>query len=280
MIVDAHCHAWRRWPYEPAVPDPARGSADNLLWEMDRAGVAKASVVCASIGENPYNAGDVAAAAAVSGGRLLPFIDVDCRWHPTHLAPGVANRLDAAIERLRPAGVTFYFREDGPADWLVSADGQAFLARLAERRMALSLACGPGQAAAVRTAARRNPGLPILVHHLWRVRSGDHAALEAATAAAAEPNIHVKLSGFGYGVEAGWDYPLPAMRPVIEALLAAYGPSRLLWGSDWPVAQRFMTYRQSLEIVRTHGPALDAGELALVLGGNMLRILEARHGQA
>ena len=31
MIVDAHCHVWERWPYQPPVPDPdARARAEQL----------------------------------------------------------------------------------------------------------------------------------------------------------------------------------------------------------------------------------------------------------
>ena len=50
MIVDSHCHAWRTWPYQPPVPDPeGRGTVEQLLFEMDGAGVDRAAVVCARI---------------------------------------------------------------------------------------------------------------------------------------------------------------------------------------------------------------------------------------
>ena len=40
MIVDAHCHAWATWPYQPPVPDPeSRGRIEQLLFEMDQNGV-------------------------------------------------------------------------------------------------------------------------------------------------------------------------------------------------------------------------------------------------
>jgi predicted TIM-barrel fold metal-dependent hydrolase len=273
MIIDSHCHAWAYWPYEPKVPDPGRGSHANLLWEMANAGVARAVVICAAIGGNDDNAGDVIRAAAASDGRLVPFIDIDCRWHPTHRLPGGAARLDAAVRRLRPKGVTHYLREDEPADWLLSGDGLAFLSAIAERRLVLSLACGPRQMPTTAGAARRFPDLPILIHHLGRVRAGDDEALRLVVAAAAAPNVHVKFSGFGYGVETGWDFPLSSLRPIADALFAAFGPRRVLWGSDWPVSLRYMTYRQTLEIVRTHGPPMSKAERALVLGGNMARLL-------
>ena len=273
-IVDAHCHAWRRWPYEPAVPDPGRGGPANLLWEMDRVGVARAVVICAAIGDNPDNAGDVAAAARESGGRLVPFADLDCRWHATHRMPGARARLDALCARLPLKGVTHYMRETDDAEWLLGTDGRDMLAALVERGLILSLACGPLQADAIARAALAFPTLPILIHHLWRVREGETAALAGASAAARAPNLFVKLSGHGYGRDDGWEYPLPGMQRNVRALVEAYGPRRFVWGSDWPVSTRYMTYRQTLEIVRRHGPHLTPDERADILGGTMTRLLD------
>lgn len=273
-IIDAHCHAWRRWPYEPPVPDPGRGSAANLLWEMERAGVARAVVICAAIGENPDNAGDVAAAAREAGGRLVPFADLDCRWHATHQTPGSVARLDALCARLQVKGVTHYMHEEAPAEWLLGDEGLAMLRAIEARGLVLSLACGPSQAATVARAAASVPRLPILIHHLWRVRAGDDAALAGACAAAQVPSLFVKLSGHGYGVDDGWDFPLAAKQPIVRALATAYGAHRLVWGSDWPVSPRFMTYRQALEIVRRHGPEWTPDERAAVLGGTMSKLLE------
>ncbi|UFN48830.1 amidohydrolase [Roseomonas sp. OT10] len=276
MILDAHCHAWTRWPYRPAVPDPGRGSAANLLWEMERNGVGRAVVICAGIDGNPDNAADVAAEAARSDGRLVPFADFDCRWHETHHAPGAPGRLAALLDRFPGLrGVTHYLDEDAPAGWLLSEEGLACLALLERTGLVLSLATGPAQAEAVAEAAARVPRLPILVHHLWRVPAGDEAALaRVARVATGRPNLFLKLSGFGYAVAEGWDFPLPGAQAVARALAAAFGPDRLLWGSDWPVCTRYMTHRQALEIVRRHGPALPPAAMEAVLGGTMARLLE------
>lgn len=273
-IVDGHCHAWRHWPYEPKVPDPARGSAANLLWEMARNDVSRAVVICASIGDNPDNAGDVAEAARASDGRLVPFADLDCRWHATHRMPGGVARLDALCARLKLKGVTHYMREDVPADWLLGEEGLALLRALEARGLVLSLACGPLQVETIARAATAVPRLPVLIHHLWRVRVGDAAALASTCAAARVPNLLVKVSGHGYAVDEGWDHPLLTTQPIVRALAQAYGPQRLVWGSDWPVSTRFMTYRQTLEIVRRHGPAWTPTERTAVLGGTMSRLLE------
>ena len=46
MIIDGHCHIWENWPYQPPVPDESlRARAEQLLYEMDRAGVERAAVI-------------------------------------------------------------------------------------------------------------------------------------------------------------------------------------------------------------------------------------------
>ena len=56
MIIDSHCHAWPRWPYQPQVPDSdSRGKVEQLLNEMDLHGVDQAVVICARIDHNLDN---------------------------------------------------------------------------------------------------------------------------------------------------------------------------------------------------------------------------------
>src|SRR6185312_714491 len=102
------------------------------------------------------------------------------------------------------------------------------------------------QVPVVARAAGRHPGLTVLIHHLGRAKAGDRAALQAVLTAAAAPNVYVKVSGFGYGYDPGraWDFPYVAMQEVVRALRDGYGADRLVWGSDYPVVRRFMTYRQ------------------------------------
>ena len=56
MIIDSHCHAWTRWPYQPPVPDDEyRGKIEQLIHEMDLNSVDQAVLVCAQIDYNPEN---------------------------------------------------------------------------------------------------------------------------------------------------------------------------------------------------------------------------------
>ncbi len=279
MIIDAHCHAWQHWPYRPAVPDAqTRASAERLLWEMDQAGVAQAVLIAADIDHNPDNNHFTAASAQASSGRLLAFPAVDCRWHATHHTPGADARLREVVRQLNPAGFTHYLNEDRDPAWLLSQDGLAFFAAAEALRLIVSLACGAQQMPTVCQLAARFPGTPFLIHHLGRVKVEplDEPGLQALLDAAATPNIHVKLSGFGYALPDGWNFPCRATQPLVKALYEQFGATRLCWGSDYPVSQRYMTYRQTLEIVRSHCSFISASDMKMILGGTLRRLLQHR----
>ena len=285
MIIDAHCHAWEQWPYEPAVPDPgSRARAERLLWEMDQAGVDQAVLISATIGGNDAsdtNAAYTAGCATRSAGRLHAFPDVDCRWHASHHTPGAADRLRQIVARFKPAGFTHYLHEDRDPAWLLSADGLEFFAAADQACLIASLACGPRQMPTICALAWRFPGMPFLIHHLGRVVVDplDAEARRAVLDAAAVPNIHIKLSGFGFAVREGWNFPQAATHDLVRALYQQFGPLRLCWGSDYPVSQRYMTYRQSLEVVRTHCRFIATHDMPHILGGNLQTLLaRGRHG--
>ena len=84
MIIDSHCHAWTRWPYQPPVPDDEqRGRVEQLLHEMDINGVDQAMIVCAQIDHNPANNDYIGQLVAKHPERLHQLADVDCSWSAT-----------------------------------------------------------------------------------------------------------------------------------------------------------------------------------------------------
>jgi len=277
MIIDAHCHAWQLWPYQPAVPDPqSRASVERLMWEMDQAGVERAVLISAAIDGNPDNYLYTRACALAASQRLIAFPDVDCRWHATHQTPGAAERLRVILRMYDPVGFTHYLDETADPKWLLSPDGLAFFSVADEERVIVSLACGAGQLATVGALAQRYPGTPFLVHHLGRIKARplDSESLRSLIRLASIPNIYIKLSGFGFAQDDGWDFPCTSSLDLVRAVYANFDISRLCWGSDYPVSQRYMTYRQSLEIVRTHCDFIHSDDMRKVLGGNMQSLLE------
>jgi predicted TIM-barrel fold metal-dependent hydrolase len=279
MIVDGHCHVWENWPYQPPVPDVAsRARAEQLLYEMDAARVERAIVICAAIGNNPRNADYAFAAAERHPGRFVIFPDIECRWSPTFRQPGAVRRLEEAIARWSFGGFTLYLDEAEDGSWLTGDEGRDFFAIAAARRMIVSASILPRQMPFVAETAATYPGLRIIAHHhahLGPRTAADTGALSRVIAAAAGPNMYVKVSGMGNVAAREDEYPYARLAWIAQALRAAYGADRLIWGSDYPVSRRHMTYAQTLAMVTRHGP-FDADELPRVLGGTMLGLLDGK----
>jgi len=281
MIIDAHCHAWPLWPYRPPVPDDAsRGTAEQLLHEMDCNGVDRAAVVCAEIERNPNNNAYVAEQVARHPDRLVQIADVDSMWQPTYHQPGAADRLAAAADRWPIAGFTHYVSNADDGAWLYSDEGLAFFRVAAERGLLASIHCQTYHQPAIRRVAERFPSLPILIHHLGHPKASEpppHEGLKQILASARLPNIYLKLSGFAYATAVNWDYPYSDTHWIIRAEYEHFGPYRMCWGSDYPVVRFYMTYRQALEAFRAHCTFVPEGDREWILGKTLEGLLS--HGR-
>lgn len=277
MTIDAHCHAWPRWPYDPPVPDDEwRGRVEPLLFEMDQCGVDRAVIICAPINRNPENNEYVAEQVQRHPSRLYQFPDIDSRWSQTYHTHEAARRLEDLADRWPVKGVSHYLKDDDDGSWLTSDEGLRFFRVAADRNLIVSMACRAHQQAAIRTVAERFPSVPILCNHMGRVeaRDGLHSAdLKEILASARLPNIYLKVSGFGYAARVGWEFPFYDVLWIVRELYGHFGPYRMCWGSDYPVVRRFMTYRQSLEVFRTHCTFVPEADKAWILGRTMWKLL-------
>jgi predicted TIM-barrel fold metal-dependent hydrolase len=278
MIIDSHCHAWERWPYQPPAPDfHGKGRFEQLLNEMDANGVDQAFLVCAGIEHNPRNNDYIAGMARLYRGRIRQVADVDCSWSETYHAPGAADRLRQAAERWPLAAFTHYVKNEDDGSWFYSEEGLAFFAAAASLGLIASIACAPHQHAALHRVAERLPQLPILIHHLGHPGVGNAERLAQVLASARFPSIGVKVSGFYYSTQQPfWDFPFAdSIKEVVGPLYDAFGPRRLYWGSDYPVCLRNMTYPQAIECFRSHCDFIPEADKALILGENLHRLVSS-----
>jgi len=94
------------------------------------------------------------------------------------------------------------------------------------------------------TLAEMLPELPMVIDHLSKPKIKEHLIdgwREDLKKAARYPNIFCKLSGMV--TEADWKNWKPAdLTPYVETALEAFGPSRCMFGSDWPVCELAASY--------------------------------------
>lgn len=88
---------------------------------------------------------------------------------------------------------------------------------------------------------------------------------------ASYPNVACKVSGMVTRADhVAWQ---PAdFRPYLDVVFDAFGPDRLLIGSDWPVCTQAATYQQTMGIVLAYVEQLSPAERAAVLGETAKRM--------
>ena len=101
----------------------------------------------------------------------------------------------------------------------------------------------------LRRFALRWPGLRIVVDHGAKpdIAGGAFEPWAGEMAAVArETGVLCKLSGLA--TEAAPGFAPRDLWPYVDALIDAFGPGRLMWGSDWPVVNLASDYGAWLEM--------------------------------
>ncbi|PIQ19821.1 MAG: amidohydrolase [Cytophagales bacterium CG18_big_fil_WC_8_21_14_2_50_42_9] len=83
-------------------------------------------------------------------------------------------------------------------------------------------------------------------------------------------NVYLKISGLV--TEADWhNWRTEDFGPYLDVAVNAFGPNRIMFGSDWPVCLVAGKYEAMLGIVQEYFAAFSSEEQALFFGGNATR---------
>ncbi|MBT2416477.1 amidohydrolase family protein [Streptomyces sp. ISL-22] len=145
-------------------------------------------------------------------------------------------------------GIRHQVQGEPDPEWLLRADVRGGLAAVAEAGLVYDLVVLPHQLPACVKAAADHPGLTFVLDHLGKppIASGALEPWETAVRSlAALSNTVCKLSGMVTEADlASWR--VDDLRPYADVVLDAFGPDRLMFGSDWPVCTLAASYGQVL----------------------------------
>jgi L-fuconolactonase len=236
MIIDAHHHLWRRsrgdydWLTKDLQPLWRDFEPHDLAPLMAEAGVAGGIVVQAAPTEaETQHLLDLA--------ETSPAILGVVGW--TNFA---SSRAPEAIERMaanpRLKGFRPMLQDDPDDDFILRPDAMEALGAMVERGLSFDVLIRPRHLRRIMVLREELPGLSMVI---------DHAAKPEIAAGAWEPWARelralagdgatcCKLSGLV--TEAASGASLDDLRRYVDHILAAFGPSRVMWGSDWPVVR-------------------------------------------
>jgi L-fuconolactonase len=258
IYVDAHHHLWDTATREYAWmdgpwADPIRGRFDVARYAA--AVEARESIVVQAVMDESETLALLAGVAAPVAG-VVGWTDLT--------APDVGERLAALQEAGPLVGIRHQVQDEPDPEWLSRPPVVRGVAAVGAAGLVYDLLVKPPQAAAALDIVRRLPEVSFVLDHAgkpdiaggmwepWATWITDLAAL---------PNVAVKLSGLV--TEAGPDWKPDEILPYARHVLAAFGPRRTMYGSDWPVCTLAATPGQVTALAEE---ALSPGDRLEVLG--------------
>ncbi|GGO92502.1 amidohydrolase [Wenjunlia tyrosinilytica] len=273
MIVDAHHHVWdlavraQDWIAGPEL-EPLRRTftVEELQREAAAAGVdATVLVQTVTVARETPEFLELAASSPLIAG-VVGWTDLTSRDVGENLA------------RLAGTGPLVGIRHQVQAEpdprWLVRPEALRGLQAVASAGLVYDLVVLPHQLPAAVEVAAAVPELTFVLDHLGKppIAAGEPEPWARDVRALAElPNTVCKLSGMV--TEADWrTWTVEALRPFADTVLEAFGPDRLMFGSDWPVCLVAASYADVLKAAVELTASLGPDEQAAVLGGTAARV--------
>ncbi|HTL68706.1 MAG TPA: amidohydrolase family protein [Lacunisphaera sp.] len=268
MRIDAHQHFWHY-------------SADDYGWIDDTMRVIRRDFL-------PSDLAPLLATARIDGtvavqarqtiaetdwllglAESSPLIKGVVGWVPlAREGAAVGALLDRYQERSRFKGVRHVLQAESEA-YFAGPEFNAALDEVARRGLVYDLLIFSRQLPVALELVHRHPSLRIVLDHIakplvqgppsadWRTRIRELAR---------RPNVACKFSGVVTEVP-GWQWTPELLRPYFDVVLDAFGPHRLIFGSDWPVCLVAADYARWVALVDEFTAPLAAAERAAILGG-------------
>jgi L-fuconolactonase len=194
----------------------------------------------------------------------------------------VEEQLAAFAAHPRAVGVRHVVQDEGDPEFMLRPAFMRGISRLRQFGLTYDFLIFAHQLPAAVRLAERFPEQPFVLDHLAKptVRSGGLSPWrEQLHALAALPNCWCKVSGLG--TEAEWQRWTGAdLRPYLDVAFAAFGPQRLMYGSDWPVALLAGEYQKMVTALREYVAPADAAGFFGANAERFYRVGQHQVGQA
>jgi L-fuconolactonase len=173
-------------------------------------------------------------------------------------------------------GIRHQVQGEPDPNWLLRPDVRRGLTAVADAGLVYDLLVLPHQFPAAVEVAASLPQLAFVLDHLGKppIVSGQLEPWSTSLRSlAALPNTYCKLSGLV--TEADWKtWSTEDLHPYADTALDAFGPSRLMFGTDWPVCTLAATYGEVTDTAGELTDDLSAAERADVFEGTATRVYD------
>jgi L-fuconolactonase len=196
-------------------------------------------------------------------------------------SPELEEQLTPLATHPRFVGVRHVVQDEPDDRFLVRQDFLRGMRVLEPFRLVYDLLVFPRQLPAAIELAQQCAHQVFVLDHLAKppIREGIVCPWrEHVHELARSPNVSCKVSGLV--TESRWqDWERDDFRPYLDVVFEAFGPDRVLFGSDWPVCLLAASYPQVCDLVEAYTRPFKAEDRAKFFGGNAARIYRLDHAR-
>lgn len=205
--------------------------------------------------------------------REFPFIRGVVGWVDLR-SPSVGESLSRLAADPNLVGVRHVVQDEPDDAFLLRGDFQRGIAQLRDFGLTYDILIYPRQLPAAIRFAEAFPEQPFVLDHLAKpvVREGLISPWrEEIRQLARCPNVCCKVSGLV--TEAAWGrWKASDITPYLDVVFEAFGPDRLMIGSDWPVCTVSADYASTVHLIRDYLERFPSEVRERVLGANAARV--------
>jgi predicted TIM-barrel fold metal-dependent hydrolase len=265
-ILDPHVHVWKhdaRFPFAPGAKVPDYDATPEMLLNLMRQnGVSKTVII--QVSHYRY---DNSYLAAVLKQYRDTFHGV-CRVDP--LDPAAPDHLSMLCEQQGFRGVRLSPAADASGDWIVGPLMPPLWQRCENLRVPMTLLTPITRIPDIQKLVEKFPGLNVVIDHMADCPVDHPEQLENLVALVRYPKVYVKISHtWSLSKEA---YHWRDSQRLVKRLYDTFGPKRLMWATDWPIALDRATYSQRLTVVRDDMSFLNAADKEWILSETIQQV--------
>ena len=266
-IVDSHVHVWKKdprfpWAKETKNPPDKDASAEMLLELMKKNGVERTVII-----QVIHYRWDNSYLASVLKQYPKMFHGV-ARVNPED--PAAPDHLSKLVKEQRFRGVRLSPAASAAGDWIKGLLMPPLWKRCQELKVPMTLLMPVTRCVDAAALIEKHPDLTVVVDHMADSPIDKPQELEKLMALKRYPKVFVKISHT-------WslskqEFPWRDTHDQVKRLYDAFGPRRLMWGTDWPVSEHKARYEQTLAVVRDEMKFLNDEDKSWMLSKTVERV--------
>lgn len=271
MIIDCHQHFWRYDPVRDSWIDESMSvlKADFLPQDLEPILLANGIDQCIAVQADPSE-NETRFLLELSDKH--DFIAGVVGWVDL-CGPDVVDRLAYHSKHPKLKGIRHIVQAETDPTFMQRSDFQNGIAHLAQHQLVYDILIRESQLESAIKLVEAFPDQIFVLDHLAKpqIHEGVQERWSSGiTALGNLPNVYAKLSGLvTENLNRSID-PI-AYEPFIELAYRAFGPERLLYGSDWPVCTLNASYTEVKAIAAYFINQLDLSEQELIYYQNAKR---------